>query len=140
MTINAGVWIDHHKAIVVLFKGAEEEIVQIDSNAERPFATAAGTDSKQLERPQGYIAEDKRDHKYMLQLNSYYDDVLKSLQGVGALLILGPGEAKGEFQKRLKIQKFPAETVELQTADRLTDRQVAARVRQRFIERPASRD
>ena len=72
----------------------------------------------------------------MLQLNTYYDEVLKSLQGVGALLILGPGEAKGEFQKRLKSQKFPAETVELQTADKLTDRQVVARVRQRFIESP----
>lgn len=136
MTINAGVWIDHRKAIVVLFKGGEEEIVQIDSNAERPFASNAETDSKQLERPQGYIPGDKLDHKYMLQLNTYYDEVLKSLQGVGSLLILGPGEAKGEFQKRLKSQKFPAETVELQTADKLTDRQVAARVRQRFIASP----
>ncbi len=136
MTINAGVWIDHRKAIVVLFKGDEEEIVQIDSNAERPFASNAETDSKQLERPQGYIPADKLDHKYMLQLNTYYDEVLQSLQGVGSLLILGPGEAKGEFQKRLKSQKFPAETVELQTADKLTDRQVVARVRQRFIESP----
>jgi len=136
MTINAGVWIDHHKAIVVLFKGGQEEVVQIDSNTDNPFASPGGAGSKQPERPQGYIPEDKVDHKYMIQLNTYYDEVLKLLHGAGSLLILGPGEAKGEFQKRLKSQKFPAETVELQTADKLTDRQVVARVRQRFNDSP----
>ncbi len=134
MTIKAGVWIDHHKAIVVLIKGGEEEIKQLDSNVEKLFASAGGPGSNQPDRPQGFVPEDKQEHKFMSQLNTYYDEVLVSLRDVDSLLILGPGEAKGEFQKRLKSQKFPAQAVELETADKMTDRQVAARVRQHFEE------
>ncbi len=129
MSIKAGVWIDHHKAVVVLMKDGGEEIKQIDSNADMPFASAAGPDSN---RPQGHIAENRQEHKYMNQLNTYYDEVLTCLRGADSLLILGPGEAKGEFEKRLKIKKFPAHVVELQTADKLTDGQIAAHVRQYF--------
>lgn len=68
----------------------------------------------------------------MNQLNNYYDDVLKALQGANPLLILGPGEAKGEFQKRLQSKKFPARLVEIETADKMTDRQVAAKVREHY--------
>ena len=68
----------------------------------------------------------------MNQLNGFYDKVLKALDGADPLLILGPGEAKGEFQKRLQNKHFPARAVEIATADKMTDRQIAARVREHF--------
>ena len=49
-----------------------------------------------------------------------------------AILILGPGEAKGEFLKRIKSKKLRGVTVELETADKMTDRQIAAKVGQHF--------
>ena len=64
--------------------------------------------------------------------NHKYDEVLKALHRADSVLILGPGEAKGEFKKRLKSKKFPAHNVELETADKLTDEQIAARIRQYF--------
>jgi hypothetical protein len=127
MSMKAGVWIDHHKAVVVRMKDGGEEIVQIDSNADMPFASAAGPGSN---RPQGHVAENRQEHKFMNQLNTYYDEVLKVLHGADTLLILGPGEAKGEFQKRLQGKKFSAGVVEIETADKMTDGQIAARVRQ----------
>ena len=132
MSIKAGVWIDHHKAVVVLIKDGGEEIQQIESNTDKTFASTGGPGSKQPDRTKGFAHEKTQEHKFMTQLNTYYDEVLTCLRGADSLLILGPGEAKGEFRQRLKHQNFPAHVVELETADKLTDGQIAASVRQHF--------
>ena len=103
--------------------------VHTTANADMPFASAGGPGSN---RPQKYVAENRQAHKFMNQLNVYYDEVLMCLRGADPLLIFGPGEAKGEFEKRLKSRKFPAHAVDLETADKLTDGEIAARVRQYF--------
>ena len=54
------------------------------------------------------------------------------LRGADAILILGPGEAKGEFLKRVQSKKLRGVTVELETVDKMTDRQIAAKVGQHF--------
>ena len=137
MKIKAGVWIDHHKAVVVLISDKGEETRQIESNADMPFASAGGPGSKHPDRPHGYVAENTQEHKFMNQLDTYYDEVLTCLRDADSVLILGPGEAKGEFQKRLVSKKFPAHVVELKTADKLTDGQIAASVRQHFGKVPS---
>ena len=132
MSINAGVWIDHHKAVVVLMTDDGEDVQTIESNTDRPFASAGGPSSKQQDRPQGFVSEDKQERKFMSELNTYYDEVLACLGHADSLLILGPGEAKGEFKKRLDTKKFPIFVADLVTADKMTDRQIAASVRQHF--------
>ncbi len=132
MAINAGVWIDHQQAIVVLMTDTGEEIRRIQSNADKPFASGGGPGPNQADRPQHFMTESTQERKFMNQLSTFYDEVLNGLSHVDSVLILGPGEAKGEFHKRLKSQNFPGHVTELQTADKLTDRQLAARVRQQF--------
>lgn len=131
MSVKAGVWIDHHKAILVRMATEGEELIQINSDVEKPFSSAAGSGSGG-EHPKNFQSENKQEHKFMNRLNEFYDEVLKALQGADPLLILGPGEAKGEFQKRLQHKKFPAKLVDVATADKMTDRQIAARVREHF--------
>ena len=132
MKSKAGVWIDHHKAVVVQISDKGEVIRQVKSDVDRPFASAGGPGSKQPDRSQNYVPENTQEHKFMNQLNTFYDAVLTSLGDADSVLIIGPGEAKGEFQKRLKSKKFPAHVVELETADKLTDPQIAAVVREHF--------
>ncbi|NQV23199.1 MAG: hypothetical protein HQ518_02430 [Rhodopirellula sp.] len=134
MKRKAGVWIDHSKAVVVQMTDDGEEIRRIDSDADRPFASAGGPGSKQPDRREGFVPESTQEHKFMNELNSFYDSVLTSLHGVDSVLIIGPGEAKGEFQKRLKSKKFPAHVVELETADKMTNPQIVALVRAHFQE------
>ena len=134
MKSKAGVWIDHRKAVVVQITDNGEETRQIDSDVVRPFASAGGPGSKQPDRRQGFAAESKLEHTFKNQLNTFYDAVLTSLRDADSILIIGPGEAKGEFQKRLKSKKFPAHVVELEAADKMTDRQITALVRQHFEE------
>jgi hypothetical protein len=132
MATNAGVWIDHRKAVLVRMTESGEEIREISSNVDKAYQPPTGPASKHPGRPSGFVAENVEDHKIMSQLNIFYDEVLTSLQGTESLLILGPGEAKGEFHKRLTIKKFPCRTVEVETTDQLTDPQIAAHVRQHF--------
>jgi len=49
-----------------------------------------------------------------------------------AIVILGPGAAKGEFRKRIARQKFGGHIAEMKTVARLTDEQIADYVRQHF--------
>ena len=47
-------------------------------------------------------------------------------------LIFGPGEAKGELKKRLKKSKLDGRIARVETVDKMTDRQIAAKVREYF--------
>ena len=49
-----------------------------------------------------------------------------------SILIFGPGEAKGELKKRLEGDKLGGRIVSIETVDKMTDRQIAAKVRQHF--------
>ena len=49
-----------------------------------------------------------------------------------SILIFGPGEAKGELEERLEKNDLGGRIVGIEAADKMTDRQIAAKVRQRF--------
>ena len=44
-------------------------------------------------------------------------------------MIFGPGEAKGELEKRIAHEKVKVQIVGIETVDKLTDRQIATKVR-----------
>jgi hypothetical protein len=77
-------------------------------------------------------AEDVRDRQFGNQLNSYYDEVIAVIGDGDSIQIFGPGEAKGELEKRLQSKDLGNRIVGVETVDKLTDRQIAAKVRQRF--------
>jgi hypothetical protein len=47
-------------------------------------------------------------------------------------LIFGPGEAKDELKERLQENNLGGRIAGIETVDRMTDRQVAAKVRKYF--------
>ena len=132
MATKAGVWIDHKQAIVVLVTDAGKEIKKVAFDIGQAIRSTGGSRSKNPYKPNQYVAEDTLERKLGNDRNNYYDDVIASIRGAEALLILGPGEAKGEFLKRLQSKKLRGVTVELETADKMTDRQIAAKVGQHF--------
>jgi hypothetical protein len=68
-------------------------------------------------------------------LNTYYDAVIQAVHDVQSILIFGPGEAKGEFKKRLEKNKFGGRIAAVEPADKMTDPQIAAKVRGYFTDR-----
>ena len=100
-------WIDHKQAIVVLVTDAGKEIKKIAFDIGQPVRSAGGSRSKNKYTPNDFVAEDKLERKVENDRKDYYDDVIASIRGADSLLILGPGEAKGEFSKHIKSKKSP---------------------------------
>ena len=78
-------------------------------------------------------AEDVRDRQFANRLNSYYAEVIAVIRDADAIQIFGPGEAKGELEKRLEHEGLQGRIVDIETVDKMTDRQIAAKVRQHFL-------
>ena len=134
--MKAGVWIDHKQAVVVLITDKGEETRRIRSEIDETRTPDRGLRSKNKYGPRDYVAEARRDQKIKDHLNRYYDQVAASLEGAESILIFGPAEAKSEFKKRITRQKLRGHIAELETADKMTDRQVAASVRRHFAPKP----
>ena len=125
MKSEVGVWIDHRKAVIASIAGETESIRQVTSNMEKHvrYSGAAQEDS----------AEDQRDRRFTDHLNKYYERVIECIRDAESILILGPGEAKTELEERLGHDALRGRIVGVETVDKMTDRQIAARVRQRFL-------
>jgi stalled ribosome rescue protein Dom34 len=80
-------------------------------------------------------AEDQRDQRFTGHLNKYYDHVVSCIRDAESILILGPGEAKVELERRLESEALGGRVVGMETVDKMTDRQITARVRKHFPKR-----
>jgi hypothetical protein len=77
-------------------------------------------------------ADDQRDRQFTGHLNSYYDKVISYIRDAESILLFGPGEAKGELEKRLMNKGLGGRIVGIETVGKMTARQIAAKVRQHF--------
>jgi hypothetical protein len=127
MKKQAGLWIDHRKAVIVIVTEEGEEIKEITSNMEKHARFTGGTASEDGS------TEDVRDRQFGNHLNSYYDGVIAWIRDVESIQIFGPGEAKGELEKRLKDKRFRGHIIAIETVDKMTDRQIASKVREHFL-------
>lgn len=128
IAIKAGVWIDHRQAIVVLITEAGKKIKKIASGVEKSVRSSGTSSSKHKYTPNDFVAEDTLERKLMSHLKNFYDEIIACVHDAGAILVVGPGEAKGEFIKRLKSKKLRGRIVEFETSDKMTQRQLAAKV------------
>ena len=123
MKKEIGLWIDHRKAIIVIIKDEGEEIKKITSNVEKHvrFTSEDGR------------GEDVRDRQFENHLNSFYDEVITHIRDADSIQIFGPGEAKGELEKRIVHEGLKARVLAVETVDKMTDREISAKVRGHFL-------
>ena len=124
MKEEVGLWIDHGKTVIVMVSGGAVEITQMASNVEKHVRYSGAAQ----EGP----PEDQVDRRFTDHLSKYYDEVISHIRDAESILILGPGEAKGQFVKRLEHEGLGERIVGVETVDKMTDRQIAARVRKQF--------
>ena len=126
MKRDVGLWIDHGEAIIVTVSDKGEETRRIKSGMEKHVRFSGGSRSEQGG------GEDQQDRQFAGHLNNYYDEVISHIRDAESILLFGPGEAKGEFEKRLARKGLSGTIVGVETVDKMTDRQIVAKVRQRF--------
>ena len=69
----------------------------------------------------------------MSDIIGYYAEVIAVIRDANSIQIFGPGEAKGELEKQLKHAGFKGQIVGIETVDKMTDRQIAAEVREHCL-------
>jgi hypothetical protein len=129
---HAGVWIDHRQAWIVLLSpdGDHNEVIrsQVEKHPERGGDSSMKGSYEARQVP----ADDRRQRALTGELNVYYDAVGAALRCCGKVLILGPGEAKGELHARLLKMKLGDHIAAIRTAGQMSERQFAATVREYF--------
>jgi uncharacterized protein YunC (DUF1805 family) len=132
MRTGVGLWIDHRKAIIVAVTDKGEEIGLIISKVEKQLRRSGDSPLKGSYESLQVPASDSRQKTFTGQLNIYYDAVIACIRDADSILIFGPGEAKGELKERLERNNLGGRIVGIETVDKMTDRQIAAKVRQYF--------
>jgi stalled ribosome rescue protein Dom34 len=132
MKKQIGLWIDHREATIVILTDGGEEIKHILSNNGKHIHYSGSSHSKTPEGLKEVTSEDQRDRKFGNDLNKYYDEIIANIRDADSIQIFGPGEAKGELEKRIEHAGLKAHILAIETMDRLSEAQISAKVRQRF--------
>jgi hypothetical protein len=124
MNQKVGIWLDHKSAVIVSTSAGHvtSKTLESDVGAHPRYSGQEGAGG-----------EKKYEQRHGEQLDRYYDDIISQLGLPEAVLIFGPGEAKLELKARLSRSKaLSGCTVDLETADKLTDPQIVAKVKDHF--------
>ena len=124
MSQHVGIWIDHSRAVIASSSAGQVTTRTLKSDVEGHPHYAGQQDGG---------GEKKYEERHRAHLDRYYDDVIEQMGVPDALLIVGPGEAKLELKERLRRSKaLAAISVAIEAADRLTDAQLVATVKEHF--------
>ena len=132
----AGLWLDRRQAILVSINDLGEFIKRIQSDIERKVRLSGGSRTgKTPYGPQQVSVDGKQEARIKRQLRQYYQEIIRGIQDANNILIFGPGEAKTELKKELeKSREFALKKITVEPSDKMTERQIAAKVRQFFAD------
>ena len=133
--MKIGMWIDHEKAVIVAIEEGQENSCRIESGAEGRHRVAGGSRSSTPYGSQDISSERKALERRKHQLHRYYQKIIDRVEAAESIFIFGPGEAKLELAKELRRRKDLARKIAgVGGSDSMTDRQIAARVREFYGE------
>ena len=131
--IEAGIWIDNKQAIIVKLFNGKETMEKITSGIENKVRTKG--EGKQFTRmgKQFFTFEKSKEEKLKYQLKDYFDRVIEKIKDADSIIIVGPAEAKTGLHKEISKSKVLLSKIKsVEAADSMTDKQVAALVRNYF--------
>jgi hypothetical protein len=128
-----GLWIDHRKAIIVtLSDQGDQQTREILSHVDKQLGRVNGERSTTSFESQLVPKDDKQQRGFTKHLKDFYGEVLSSIRDAESVLIFGPGEAKGELKKLMEQNNLHGRLVVVESADKMTEGQIAAKARQYF--------
>ena len=134
MDRNIGLWIDHKQAYVI---SDQDGIVEVIPSQIEPPAHYSGGTQLGGKLNQKADTEFRKSDRFRLQMKKYYQQVISALRDANSILIMGPGEAKIEFEKALmKYKSLQNRVLKVETADKMTKNQMSAYVR-KFYQKQA---
>jgi stalled ribosome rescue protein Dom34 len=116
MKTSAGLWIDYREAVIVMISDKGQEMARIRSNL----------------REKSRLSHASREGDRSAQLATFYDEIIAGIRAAASVLIFGPGEAKSELRKRIERNTPAGRRLEMETSDKMTERQIVQKVRNHF--------
>jgi hypothetical protein len=125
MTKRVGLWLDRNKAVIVSMVNNIEarRIITSDMANYVLYSDVIPGDGS---------PEEIRDRRFWNHLNEYYDKIIAHIRDAFEIQIFGPEVAKYELQKRLEEEGLSEHVVSVQDAEKMSDIQIATKVRSRF--------
>lgn len=141
MKKQTGIWLDLRNAWIVdlpIEHDAEVAILHITSEIEES-AAVGGTRSRTPWGPQGGDNQGHIEERRHHEEKHFFAEILKHLPpATEELVIFGPSEAKHGLENLLEKQHQKPHTIWVKPADKMTEHQIVAWVRD-FFDRPAPR-
>jgi hypothetical protein len=132
MSKQIGLWIDHRRAVILTISEQGEGIQKIESGIEKHIRYRGATHPRTPYSAQYQQGDDQLDKQFTEHLNKFYGKVIGLIRSADSVFIFGPGEAKFELKKQIAREKNCLRNIRIETADKMTDRQIAAKVRKHF--------
>jgi stalled ribosome rescue protein Dom34 len=127
MATKTGLWINHRHAVIITITDEGAKTKQIKSNVEKHIRAGDPTLKGSFESFQ-VPADDSHEREFTGHINNYYNEIIKYIANADAILIFGPGEAKNELAKQIEKQKLTGFIHDVETAGRMTDHQIMAKI------------
>lgn len=127
---NAGIWIDKREAKIVTLEAGSEHLVTILSDIE-DFHPSGGSGTRLKGGPQDVVQDSKYLERGKHQLAEFFKEIVISIEGADAIVIFGPAQTGGNLYRELteKHDLFDNSAIFLEKADKMTDNQIMAWVR-----------
>ena len=136
MDRNVGLWIDHKQAYAIWYKDGRVDV--IPSQIEPPAHSSGGTQLGGKLNQKGDVELHHND-RFKLQLHKYYQQVMSALKNADLIFIMGPGQAKIEFEKTMNKNKSLQNRIrKVETADKMTKNQMIAYVKKFYQDQPVT--
>jgi hypothetical protein len=129
---HTGIWIDHRRAQIVTLTPQGEFVTEMLSHVEKHPGRGGDSPLKGTYEAAQVPADDRRQSALTGDLNRYYDAVIAATRDSSALLVLGPGEAKGELRARLQHSRHDDRISAVETAGPMSGGELVARVKAHF--------
>jgi len=129
-----GIWIDRSRAVIAT--PHRPEVITLASNVQphTRFVGSGGYPGSDSAQSRG--SEKRFEARHEQALAGFYDDVVAHLGQPEKILVFGPGETKQHLKEFLEDMPGAPKDIVVETADAMTDAQVAAHVARHFGVRP----
>jgi hypothetical protein len=136
MKRQVGIWMNTDKAVLVSLMNGKEDGIQtiesdIESRSHNPREMKPGSRTGTVLIDIDKKMTQRKNH----QMHNYFEKVMHSITSdTGEIYIFGPSNTKKHFEKELKKHShFNSLKLEIESADKMTQPQMVARIKSHFI-------
>lgn len=132
MTISAGIWMDHRKAVTVILEGNHLDTFVTESHAQATIRMSVENHRLALFAHHDVVGGNLGNPKYPSEINHYFRQILDRIKTADELVLMGPGDVKKQFINFLIQQRSSIRLKQCKFAGTMTDEEVVQDVCQSF--------